>query len=197
MVTLAKDAATAGYENQWHNDITWHETPSFGAVLRAVEVPPVGGDTLWAEMAAAYDLLPHDIKERIDPLMAEHDWVTSFGAGMPPEAVRELRPQFPPVRHPVVRLHPETGRRTLFVNPIFTQRILDVSDQESNELLRMLYRHVQRPELQVRLTWRPDTVAFWDNRAAQHYAVSDYHPACRVMERISIVGDPPAGPGTR
>lgn len=193
VTTLAKDAMTGGVENTWHNDVTWHEYPSFAAVLRAVEVPPVGGDTLWADMAAAYDLLPDEIRELIDPLVAEHDWITSFGMFMQKETVDMLRPTFPAVEHPVVRVIPETGRRVLFVNPGFTQRIVGVSEAESNELLTLLFRHVQRPEFQVRLWWQPDTVAFWDNRTCQHYAASDYFPARRVMDRISIVGDKPVG----
>lgn len=193
VVTLAKDAETVGTENNWHHDLTWHSTPSLGAVLRAVEVPAVGGDTLWADMGAAYDLLPADLKERIDPLVAEHDWMQSFGRSMPAEAVEALRPQFPAVHHPVVRVHPETGRRTLFVNMIFTQHIVGMDPEESAELLKVLYRHVQRPELQCRVRWQPNTIAFWDNRACQHYASSDYFPARRVMERISIVGDRPVG----
>lgn len=193
VVTLAKDAMTAGTENNWHNDITWHTTPSFGAVLRAVEVPDVGGDTLWADTGLAYDLLPQHIRDRIDPLVAEHDWIHTFGRHMPPEAVEQLRTHFPAVQHPVVRVIPETGRRVLFVNMIFTQRILGISAEESDELLRLLYRHIQRPEFQCRLRWQPNTVAFWDNRACQHYASSDYFPARRVMDRISIVGDRPVG----
>ncbi|MDG3011641.1 taurine dioxygenase [Rhodococcus sp. D2-41] len=193
VVTLAKDAMTAGTENNWHNDITWHTTPSFGAVLRAVEVPEVGGDTLWTDTGLAYDLLPQDIRDRIDPLVAEHDWIATFGRHMPAEAVEQLRTHFPPVQHPVVRVVPETGRRALFVNMIFTQRILGIPAEESDELLRLLYRHVQRPEFQCRLRWRPNTIAFWDNRSCQHYASSDYFPARRVMDRISIVGDRPVG----
>lgn len=193
VATLAKDMDTAGVENNWHNDVTWHTTPSFAAVLRAVELPPVGGDTLWADTGVAYDLLPDDIKERIDPLVAEHDWINSFGAGMDPKDVEMLRPQFPAVQHPVVRVIPETGRRVLFVNTIFTQRIIGLDQAESDSLLTMLYRHMMRPEFQVRLRWQPNTIAMWDNRACQHYAVSDYHPQRRVMERISIVGDVPVG----
>lgn len=195
VTTLAKDATAVGAENIWHNDVTWHEFPSFAAVLRAVEVPPVGGDTLWADMGAAYDLLPEDIQARIDRLEAEHDWIVSFGSAMPDDAVKALRPQFPAVAHPVVRVIPETGRRALFVNAAFTQRVLGVTEDESNELLRLLYRHVMRPELQVRLRWQPNTIAFWDNRTCQHYASSDYYPARRVMDRISIVGDRPVGVG--
>ncbi|MDH6283005.1 TauD/TfdA dioxygenase family protein [Prescottella agglutinans] len=193
VATLAKDAVAAGVENMWHNDVTWHEFPSFAAVLRGVEVPAVGGDTLWTDTGAAYDLLPEDIRTRIDRLSAEHDWINSFGRGMPAETVDMLRPAFPAVTHPVVRTIPETGRRVLFVNAVFTQRILGVSEEESNELLRMLYRHVQRPEFQVRLHWHANTIAFWDNRTCQHYASSDYYPARRVMDRISIVGDRPVG----
>ncbi|WP_158726675.1 TauD/TfdA dioxygenase family protein [Tomitella fengzijianii] len=193
VATLAKDATAVGAENIWHNDVTWHEHPSFAAVLRAVEIPAVGGDTLWADAGAAYDLLPADLRERIDGLEAEHDWVKSFGSGMPADAVEMLRPQFPPVRHPVVRVIPETGRRVLFVNVAFTQRILGVTEEESNALLRLLYRHMMRAELQVRLRWQKDTIAMWDNRTCQHYASSDYFPARRVMDRISIVGDAPIG----
>ncbi|ORL97715.1 TauD/TfdA dioxygenase family protein [Prescottella equi] len=193
VATLAKDATAVGAENIWHNDVTWHEFPSFAAVLRAVEIPAVGGDTLWADMGAAYDRLPDDIKTHIDTLDAEHDWIKSFGSGMPQDAIDMLRPKFPPVAHPVVRVVPETGRRVLFVNAAFTQRVLGVSESESNELLRLLYRHAMRPEFQVRLRWKPNTIAFWDNRTCQHYASSDYFPARRVMERISIVGDKPIG----
>lgn len=193
VVTLAKDVMTSGFENNWHNDVTWSEHPSFAAVLRAVEIPQVGGDTLWADTGAAYDLLPQDIRDRIDHLAAEHDWVHAFGAGMPEDSVAALRPEFPPVQHPVVRVIPETGRRVLFVNVSFTRRILGVNEAESDELLRMLYRHIQRPEFQVRLRWQPNTIAFWDNRACQHYAASDYYPARRVMDRISIIGEKPRG----
>jgi taurine dioxygenase len=193
VVTLAKDAVNGGVENDWHADLTWHTRPSFGAVLRAVEVPALGGDTLWADAGAAYDGLPERIKEQIDGLVAVHDWRQSFGLGMAPEAVEELSPRFPPVEHPVVRIHPETGRRTLFVNVFFTQHIVGLSAQESDTLLQRLVGQFARPEYQVRFHWEPGSVAFWDNRATVHYAVSDYHPRRRVMDRISIEGDRPVG----
>ncbi len=193
VATLAKDAMSAGLENGWHNDVTWHTNPSFTSVLRAVEVPAVGGDTLWSDTGVAYDLLPQDIKDRIDTLYAEHDWMLTFGAGMGQEVADTLRPHFPPVTHPVVRVIPETGRRVIFVNTYFTMRILGVDQAESDELLGLLYRHVNRPEFQVRLKWEPNTVAMWDNRACQHYASSDYFPQRRVMDRISVVGDVPVG----
>ncbi|MDI9915372.1 TauD/TfdA family dioxygenase [Rhodococcus sp. IEGM 1379] len=193
VTTLAKDAMFGATENGWHNDVSWYDFPSFGAVLRAREIPPVGGDTLWADTAAAYDVLPQEIRDRIDPLVAKHDWEHVFGKYMDQDDVDQLRPQFPGAEHPVVRLIPETGRRVLFVNPGFTTRILGVTEDESNELLALLYRHIQRPEFQVRLRWQPNTIAFWDNRTCQHYASSDYFPARRVMDRISIVGDRPVG----
>lgn len=195
VVTLAKDADTPGFENEWHADLTWHTRPSFGAVLRAVEVPPVGGDTLWADAGAAYDLLPDELKEQVDGLSAVHDWRTTFGLGMPADTVRELSAELPPTTHPVVRVHPETGRRGLFVNRIFTQRIVGLDEAESDALLLRLYAQYDRPEVQCRFRWSPGAVAFWDNRATLHYASSDYHPQARVMDRISIAGDVPVGPG--
>lgn len=194
VVRLSKDDISPGVENEWHQDLTWHQAPSFGAVLRAVEVPPVGGDTLWADAAAAYDNLPEELQVRIDGLTALHDWRFSFGLAMEPALVEQLSRHFPPVEHPVVRVHPETGRRTLFVNAIFTQRIVGLSDDESDALLERLFAEYRRPEHQCRFRWQPGSVAFWDNRATAHYASSDYHPQPRVMDRISIAGDPPAGP---
>jgi taurine dioxygenase len=194
VVTLAKGDALPGLENEWHADVTWDATPPMGAVLRAVEIPPVGGDTLWLDVAAAYDCLPDDLRVRLDGLTAVHDWRTTFGAAMAPEQVEALSERFPPVEHPVVRIHPETGRRTLFVNRIFTQHVVGLDRDESDRLLAELHRRIDRPEHQCRLRWAPGTVAFWDNRATQHYAASDYFPQVRVMDRISIGGDVPFGP---
>ncbi len=193
VVRLAKDQLSPGVENEWHQDITWHATPSFGAVLRAVEVPAVGGDTLWADAAAAYDGLADEVKARLDGLTARHDWRGSFGLAMDPSLVAQLAPVFPPVEHPVVRIHPETGRRTLYVNAIFTERIVGLPPDESDALLEQLFAQYRRPEYQCRFRWTPGAVAFWDNRATVHYASSDYHPQPRVMDRISIAGDVPQG----
>ena len=193
VVRLAKDRVSPGVENEWHADITWHANPSFGAVLRAVEVPAVGGDTLWADAGAAYDGLPDDVRARIDTLVAVHDWRHTFGLAMPPALVEELSDAFPVVEHPVVRVHPETGRRTLFVNAIFTRHIVGLDEDESDALLSRLYAEMRRPEYQCRFRWTAGAVAFWDNRATQHYAASDYHPQPRVMDRVSIVGDRPVG----
>jgi taurine dioxygenase len=191
VVRLEKDEMAKGQENLWHADVTWRENPSMGAVLRAIEVPDVGGDTLWADMGAAYDLLPEEVKDRIDPMVAIHDWIDTFGRAMDPATRDALRPDFPAIEHPVVRTHPETGRRTLFVNSAFTQHIVGLDPDESEELLAYLYRQAAYPEYQCRFRWTPGAIAFWDNRATQHYASSDYFPQRRVMERVSILGDRP------
>jgi len=191
IVRFEKGPDVGGYENVWHSDVTWRETPSLGSILRAIEVPEVGGDTLWADMAAAYDGLTDAMKEHIDGLTAVHDWVDTFGFGMN-EATRDrLRAEFPPVEHPVVRTHPETGRKTLFVNRAFTQHIVGLDRDDSDALLDQLYRQSSFPEYQCRYKWRPGDVAFWDNRSTQHYAASDYFPQRRIMERITVVGDRP------
>lgn len=191
VVRLEKDERVSGFENSWHTDVTWRVEPSLGSVLRAIEVPEVGGDTMWADMAAAYDRLTPQMKERLEGLRAVHDWYLSFGLVMDPAERDRLRAEFPPVEHPVVRTHPETGRKTLYVNRIFTQHIVGLEPDESAELLEFLYQQAIFGEYQCRWRWRPGDVAFWDNRATQHYAISDYSPARRVMERITICGDRP------
>ncbi|RKS08593.1 taurine dioxygenase [Nocardiopsis sp. Huas11] len=188
---FAKGALPPSYENVWHTDVTWREKPAMGAILRLVEVPPMGGDTLWADMAAAYDNLPERVKERIEGRTAVHDVIPGFARFLDRDRLLEWQDRFPPVEHPVVRVHPETGRRTLFVNVSFTTRIVGLEQAESDELLRFLFQQAHAPEFQVRFSWRPDSIAFWDNRATQHYAANDYHPHPRVAERVAIVGDRP------
>jgi alpha-ketoglutarate-dependent taurine dioxygenase len=191
LVRFEKTAEVAGYENSWHHDVTWREVASAAAVLHAITVPDVGGDTLFSDMAAGYDALDDATKERIDALDAEHDFVRAFGRQVPPELFDEMRAKYPVVRHPVVVAHPVTGRRTLYVNRNFTARVVGLEPDESDELLRLLCRQAEVVEHQVRLRWRPDTIAMWDNVAVQHYASSDYWPDVRVMERASIVGTRP------
>ncbi|MEW6271572.1 MAG: TauD/TfdA family dioxygenase [Thermodesulfobacteriota bacterium] len=191
IVRFEKDARTGGYENIWHSDVSWRVVPSMGSVLRCIETPACGGDTLWADMACAYDALPAGVRQRIDGLVAVHDFAGSFGLAMTAQQIDELRAQYPPAEHPVVRRHPETGRRTLYVNEIFTSHVKGLDPDESEALLDLLFRQARVPELQCRFRWTPDAVAFWDNRATQHYAVSDYAGQRRVMERATIVGDRP------
>ncbi|MFJ8826931.1 TauD/TfdA dioxygenase family protein [Streptomyces sp. NPDC102467] len=179
------------FENVWHTDVTFRERPAMGAVLQLRDVPPFGGDTMWADMAAAYDNLPLDVRTRIDDAVAEHDFLPGFRRFYGPERLAHLQDAFPPVTHPVVRRHPETGRRMLFVNTSFTTRILGIERAESDRLLRLLFQQAHVPEFQVRFRWQAGDVAFWDNRATQHYAVADYGDARRVAERVAIAGDRP------
>lgn len=187
---LAKDAMAVGNENIWHSDHSFMAAPALGSVLRAVEIPASGGDTLWADMGAAYDNLPDATKQRIEGLTAEHDWVPTWGATMTQERIAALRLTLPAVEHPVVVRHPATGRRLLYVNEPFTTRIVGLGEEESRELLHGLVLHARIPEYQVRFRWQPDSVAIWDNIAVQHYAINDYYPQRRVMERIAIAGVP-------
>jgi len=191
VVRFTRTAGMPGYENIWHTDVTWRPEPALGSVLRLVEVPPAGGDTMWADMAAAYDNLPAGIRERIDGRTAMHDFVPGFDRFADPALLARWQDAYPPVEHPVVRTHPETGRRTLFVNQAFTTHIVGMDKAESDELLRYLFLQAHTPEFQVRFRWERDSVAFWDNRATQHYAVNDYHPHVRIAERVAIVGDRP------
>ncbi|MGW8884241.1 TauD/TfdA dioxygenase family protein [Streptomyces sp. NPDC055749] len=187
---LAKDAMAVGNENIWHSDHSFMAAPALGSVLRAVEVPPAGGDTMWADMGAAYDNLSEDMKARIDGLTAVHDWVPSWGATMTEEQIARFRQTLPPVEHPVVVRHPVSGRKVLYVNEPFTTRIVGLSDEENRELLDELVLQARVPEYQVRFRWQPDSIAIWDNIAVQHYAINDYYPQRRVMERIAIAGEP-------
>ncbi|MFK0087373.1 TauD/TfdA dioxygenase family protein [Pseudomonas sp. NPDC090755] len=187
------------YENAWHTDATWREAPPMGCVLRCIECPPVGGDTMWANMVLAYQNLPDDVKAKIEGLRARHSIEASFGAAMPMEKRLALKAQFPDAEHPVVRTHPETGEQVLFVNAFTThftnfhtpQRVRFGQDANpgASDLLRYLISQAYLPEYQVRWRWKPNSVAIWDNRSTQHYAVMDY-PAChRKMERAGIKGD--------
>ncbi|MET7839312.1 TauD/TfdA family dioxygenase [Streptomyces sp. NPDC005356] len=187
---LAKDAKAAGNKNIWHSDHSFMVNPSLGAVLRAVEVPAAGGDTMWADMGAAYDNLPEDLKERIESLTAVHDWEASWGALMNDEQKAAFRESWPQVEHPVVVRHPCSGRKTLYVNEPFTRYVKGLSAAENRELLDILVLQARIPEFQIRFRWEPDSIAVWDNIAVQHYAVNDYFPQRRVMERIAIAGVP-------
>ena len=188
-------------ENSWHTDATWREQPPMGCVLRCVECPPVGGDTMWVNMVMAYDNLPDDIKVKIEHLRARHSIEASFGAAMPIEKRLALKAKYPDAEHPVVRIHPETGEKVLFVNSSFTTHFTNYNTPAnvrfgldkspgSSQLLNYLTSQAMIPEYQVRFSWKKNSVAFWDNRSTQHYAVMDYQPCHRKMERTAIIGGP-------
>ena len=191
LVRFEKSADVAGYENGWHADVTWRECPSMGAVLHGIQVPNTGGDTLFSDMYAAYEGLPDDVKERIDDMVAVHDYSQAFGHQLDKETQKEMREKYPMVEHPVVRTHPETKRKLLYVNHFFVSHIKDVSEEESDELMMLLCKQAATLEYQCRFQWTTDSVVFWDNRAVQHYAASDYWPDIRIVERASIIGDRP------
>jgi len=179
-----------GSENMWHSDVTWRQCPSLGSILRAIELPPVGGDTLFANMVLAYDRLSDAMKEKIDGLTAVHDIARVFAKRLK-KTPDELHDLYPPMEHPVVRTHPETKQRALYVNAAFTSHIKDMAAEESAALLKELYLTAWNPEVQCRFRWEVGSMAFWDNRASQHFAASDYFPQVRAMERVTIAGDQP------
>lgn len=197
IIVLDTSTANLPDNDNWHTDVTFIETPPMGALLSAKQLPPSGGDTLWASGSAAFEALSQPFQRLLAGLTAEHDMLKSFPAHRfartPEERTRweAARLSNPPVTHPVVRTHPVTGRQGLFVNEGFTTRILELSAKESDGVLRLLVEHIARPEFTVRWRWKPNDFAFWDNRLTQHYATADYLPHRRVMHRATILGDRP------
>ncbi len=187
ILRIAHGPNSRGQENYWHSDVTWREKPSLGSILRAIEVPDVGGDTLFVDMHAAYVDLSPEMQRIARGLTAVHDIARVF-AGRLNKAPADLHAKFPPVEHPVVRTHPETGQPCLYVNTAFTSHIRGLSAKESDWLLAHFYAQAANPEIQCRFRWRAGSIAFWDNRASQHLAVSDYFPAVRIMERVTVAG---------
>ncbi|MDD2048899.1 taurine dioxygenase [Pseudomonas putida] len=181
----------------WHTDVTFLPTPALGAVLSAKQLPTYGGDTLWASGIAAFEALSAPLKQLLDGLTATHDFTKSFPLerfGTTPEDLQRweaTRRSNPPLSHPVIRTHPVSGRKSLFVNEGFTTRINELSEAESEAVLKLLFAHATRPEFTIRWRWQENDVAFWDNRVTQHYAVDDYRPQRRVMHRATILGDAP------
>jgi taurine dioxygenase len=195
VLAITHDRERPGKENTWHSDVTWRLEPSLGSILRSLEIPDVGGDTLFADMYAAYEGLSEAVKAKIEGRTAIHDFA-HFRTGLRKRGkseaeIEEYNKAYPPAEHPVVRTHPETGRKGIYVNAAFTQYIVGMEREESDALLKHLYAQAAIPEYQCRFRWGVNSIAFWDNRASQHYAVSDYWPAVRRMERVTIVGDKP------
>ncbi len=176
----------------WHADLTWQRTPPVGACLYAVDVPAAGGDTMWASMTAAYDSLAPELQAYLLGLSAVHNWEgpelvgNVRGRADGDARYRALRENHPPLEVPVVSTHPETHKRVIAVNALYTTSICGVSREQSAALLALLSGLARVPEWQVRFHWTPGAVAVWDNRAVQHYAVNDYNPSYRLMHRVTI-----------
>jgi taurine dioxygenase len=186
------DEKHTGNLNAWHSDLNWRAAPTFASVLRAVQIPPWGGDTCWANMGAAYESLGEDVKKELDGLRVVHDWMQIYRPALEgtPEVLRQMREKYPAQSHPLVLTHPFTGEKVLFSNKVSGVRIEGVAEEESRRILDMVHRLAWRPEFQCRFRWEEGDVAIWDNLATQHYAVSDYWPHERKMERITLEGVP-------
>lgn len=196
VLTITHDESSPGKENIWHSDVTWRSQPSLGSVLRALQTPAYGGDTLFCDMAAAYNGLSDSIKNELEGLTARHDF-NGFRQGLiakgaSADEVAKFDATYPNPNHPVVRTHPETGEKSLYVNRAFTKEINGLDATASEAMLEHLYAQARVPEYQCRFHWQQHSIAFWDNRACQHYAASDYWPQRRVVERVTICGDLPS-----
>ncbi len=180
----------------WHADNTYTSVPPMGSLLRVLQLPSLGGDTAFASMYAAYEALSPTIRRLCDGLHAVHDVTGSLSKaiarGHSVANLAEIQKQLPPVEHPVVIVHPETGRRALFVNVNSTTRLVGLSEAESQMLLRFLFEHTKEPEFQLRVRWDTRTLVFLDNRCTQHYAVADYRER-RILHRVAVEGTPPQG----
>tara|TARA_B110000008_G_scaffold78150_1_gene79702 strand:- start:97 stop:921 length:825 start_codon:yes stop_codon:yes gene_type:complete len=179
----------------WHSDMTFREHPPLGTVLRSKIIPAQGGDTLWASMTAAYDGLSTPMQKFLADLTAEHDFSYGFKESLAEPGGRDRLAQAvadnPPVIHPVIRTHPESGKKVIFVNSLFTTRILELNNRESEDVLKLLFEHVVTAEYSCRFRWAPNSIAIWDNRSTQHKPINDYFPAHRMLQRITIDGDLP------
>lgn len=201
---LVLDGAVGGRNAMWHTDVTFVPTPPAASVLVAEHVPPAGGDTLWADLVTAYETLAEPLRRLVDGLQAVHRitplayWGEPFDTALgrdDAQALYDSALNVPPVVHPVVRVHPVSGRKALFVNPGFTSHLVGFSRHESDHLLALLHAHTSRPEVTLRHRWKAGDVVLWDNRATMHYATDDYGTQHRSMRRVTIAGPAPTGPG--
>lgn len=194
-MTVLDQAAPKGEgADSWHSDNSFRSDPPSYTMLQAVQLPPLGGDTCWSNMYEAYDALSEPMQRFLGELTATHDLSKmlelAIAKGNSDADLGEMRKQYPPEHHPVVRTHPQTGRKALFVNGNFTTRIDGLGDAESQHIVDLLLTHVQSPDFQCRFRWEPGTLAIWDNRCLQHYAVPDY-TSRRIMHRLTLCGDRP------
>lgn len=179
----------------WHSDMTFRQNPPLGTVLLSKIIPEKGGDTLWASTTAAYDGLSDKMQQLLSGLEAEHSFEYGFKESLAEPGGRERLADAlmanPPVKHPVIHTHPETGKKVIFVNPLFTTRIIGMKDKESRSVLDFLYQHIVTDEFTTRFQWTENAIALWDNRSTQHKPINDYFPAHRKLNRITIDGDQP------
>ena len=179
----------------WHSDMTFRQHPPLGSVLRSKICPPKGGDTMWASMSAAYDGLSKGMQKFLSNLNAEHDFSYGFKESLAEpggkERLAEAVKDNPPVQHPVIRVHPESKQKVIFVNALFTTKIIGLPPKESSAILDFLYDHSITAEYTCRFNWEPNSIAIWDNRSTQHKPINDYFPAHRLLERVAIDGDKP------
>jgi alpha-ketoglutarate-dependent sulfate ester dioxygenase len=187
------------YFTGWHTDVTAAVNPPAGSILRADVVPEIGGDTTWTNLVVAYEGLSAPVRAFVETLRAEHRYGGPDGSGRGGTYARRVQDNLLVAVHPVVRVHPLTGEKALFVNPGFTSHVVDVTARESRAILDLLYAEITRPEYTVRLRWEPGTVAFWDNRATAHLAPRDIEhlDLPRTLHRVTLVGDVPVGPDGR
>ena len=178
---LYKDLGRPLEWDPYHSDTSWRLDPTWGAVLRAVDLPEVGGDTIWVDAGLVYDSLPEDVRQRFEGLYVVHDFRDSLNRG---------GSNYPIVSHPIIRTHRETGKNILWVNFTLHPWIIGLDRDASDELLRIVHDAYRKPEYQVRFSWRPGSIAFWDNRATLHYAVRNYGDYPRLLERILIADEP-------
>ncbi|HZU73995.1 MAG TPA: TauD/TfdA family dioxygenase [Acidimicrobiales bacterium] len=192
MIIHADERSKLVAGNGWHTDVSCDEQPPMVTILRMETVPPAGGDTLFSSMYAAYDALSEPMKAFLDPLEAMHESTHVYGGRYGSAEANSRDGKFPSSSHPVVRTHPVTGRKALYVNRAFTTRIRGLRPSESRAVLDFLFAHQENPHYQCRFRWAPSSVAIWDNRCAQHLAVWDYYPSVRHGLRVSVVGERPA-----
>jgi taurine dioxygenase len=188
LVIAADENSSRANGEAWHSDVSCEPQPPLGSILYMKEIPPVGGDTLFASMYAAYDALSDRMKEYLHGLVAVHDGNHVYKGLY--QGVAD-KPSYPMAKHPIVRTHPETGRLSLFVNRSFTTHIVGIPKDESDAILGYLFDHVEHPNFQTRFVWKENSVAFWDNRSAQHRAIWDYWPHRRYGHRVTVKGDTP------
>jgi taurine dioxygenase len=192
VAVIETSAENKPYVDYWHTDLAYKERPALVSILRARLVPEVGGDTLWVDMEAAYDELPEDTKRRLEGLRAHNTYAKLVDWGPVPQSVIEQRlKEFPPMDHPLVRTHAQTGRKSIYASVNTVSHVVGLPEAESDELLGLLYDLSNKPEHQCRVRWTPDTVVMWDNRNTKHYATADYYPQRRIMERTIVIGERP------